>query len=248
MAEILHIDEFEGKCGFAYRHEPYCNGGHNCRHPESANEQVAGKDVGYCYAFSCPLAPEADEESFKKHGMNLEEFEEDMYVEVFDGWQEKKDEGLKALWEEFGAIPMNPETECIEEDWKGWKAGTFREDIWHWFDERHSKGVAYLMYGGGSRNKISRQCGIEGQEEKDAEVFNGVLKRLEGEFSGVNAAEVIRRIMEKEDVKPKELAERMGCMRQNVSQMLNRGTVNMRYDSFYRMADALGYEIILRKK
>lgn len=53
--------------------------------------------------------------------------------------------------------------------------------------------------------------------------------------------------MEKEDVKSKELAERMGCMRQNVSQMLNRGTVNMRYDSFYRMADALGYEIILRK-
>lgn len=26
-------------------------------------------------------------------------------------------------------------------------AGTHREDIWHWFDERHSKGVTYLMYG-----------------------------------------------------------------------------------------------------
>ena len=56
------------------------------------------------------------------------------------------------------------------------------------------------------------------------------------------------RIMEKEKVNQKELAERMGCVRQNVSQMLNRGTVNMRYDSFYRMAEALGYEIILRKK
>ena len=44
----------------------------------------------------------------------------------------------------------------------------------------------------------------------------------------------------------KELAEKMGCVRQNVSQTLNRGTVNMRYDSFYRMVCALGYEIVLR--
>lgn len=67
------------------------------------------------------------------------------------------------------------------------------------------------------------------------------------EFSGENAAEVIQQIMEKENVSQKELAERMGCARQNVSQILNRGTVNMRYDSLYRMAKALEYEIILRK-
>ena len=82
----------------------------------------------------------------------------------------------------------------------------------------------------------------------DAEALNEVVRKLEGEFNGANAAEVILRIMEKEKVNQKELAERMGCVRQNVSQMLNRGTVNMRYDSFYRMAEALGYEIILRKK
>ena len=67
-------------------------------------------------------------------------------------------------------------------------------------------------------------------------------------ISGKSAAEVITQIMEEEDIKQKELAERMGCVRQNVSQMLNRGTVNMRYDSFYRMIGALGYEIVLRKK
>ena len=169
MAEILHVDEFEGKCGFAYRHEPFCNGGHNCRHPEAATEKIAGKEVGYCYAFSCPLAPTADKESFEKNGMGPELYEEDMYVEIFDGLQEKKDEGLKALWTEFGRVPMNPETECIEEDWRGWKAGTFREDIWHWFDERHSKGVAYLMFGG-HRKVICRRCGSEVQEENDAEL------------------------------------------------------------------------------
>ena len=82
----------------------------------------------------------------------------------------------------------------------------------------------------------------------DAEALNEAVRKLEGEFNGANAAEVILRIMEKEKVNQKELAERMGCVRQNVSQMLNRGTVNMRYDSFYRMAEALGYEIIVRKK
>ncbi|MCI8978695.1 MAG: helix-turn-helix transcriptional regulator [Lachnospiraceae bacterium] len=71
---------------------------------------------------------------------------------------------------------------------------------------------------------------------------------MKGEFEGANAAEVIQQIMEKENINQKELAERMGCVRQNVSQMLNRGTVSMRYDSVYKMAVALGYEIIFRKK
>lgn len=69
----------------------------------------------------------------------------EMYSEIIGEYQEKKDEQLKALWNEFGTVPMNPETECIESDWRRWKAGTFREDIWHWFDERYSKGVAYLI-------------------------------------------------------------------------------------------------------
>lgn len=88
---------------------------------------------------------------------------------IFDG-QKKKDKWLKGLWNEFGAIPMNPETECIEADWRGWKAGTFREDIWHWFDERHSKGVAYLLYGDSSRKKICWQCGSEVQKDNDSEL------------------------------------------------------------------------------
>lgn len=53
---------------------------------------------------------------------------------------------VKELWMEFGDIPMNPETECIEEDWNGFKAGTFREDIWHWFEETFDVSVYYLMY------------------------------------------------------------------------------------------------------
>ncbi len=73
----------------------------------------------------------------------------------------------------------------------------------------------------------------------DVEVLREVVKKLKGELSGENAATIIRQIMEREDVNQKELAEKMGCVRQNVSQALNRGTVNMRYDSFYRMAKVL---------
>lgn len=58
----------------------------------------------------------------------------------------ERDTALEKLWEEFGDVPMNPETECMEAPFLDFPAGTFREDIWHWFDERHSKGVAYLMY------------------------------------------------------------------------------------------------------
>lgn len=147
ISKIKHIDEFEHECGFAYMNEPFCNGGHNCRHPKAATEELEGSEVGYCYAFSCPLAPEADKESFAKHKIDLDKYEEGTYIEVFDGLQEKKDGALTELWKELGYVSINPETECILQDWRGFKAGTPREDIWHWFDERHSKGVVYLMYG-----------------------------------------------------------------------------------------------------
>lgn len=68
------------------------------------------------------------------------------------------------------------------------------------------------------------------------------------EISGNDPAEIIRTILEQENLNQKELADRMGTIRQNVSQMLNRNTVSMRYSSFYNMVEALGYEIVVRKK
>ena len=76
------------------------------------------------------------------------------YCTIMDGLQEiealrDRDEKLEELWGKFADIPMDPETEKIEEAFMQWPAGTDREDIWHWFDQRHSKGVAYLLYGSG---------------------------------------------------------------------------------------------------
>lgn len=61
---------------------------------------------------------------------------------------EQRDQALEQAWAAFGDIPMNPDTECIEEPFLQFPIGTNREDIWHWFDSRYSKGVAYLLYSG----------------------------------------------------------------------------------------------------
>jgi len=42
---------------------------------------------------------------------------------------------------------MNPETDEIEEEWHGFPAGTFREDIWHWFEEKFNVSVAEDLMG-----------------------------------------------------------------------------------------------------
>ena len=59
----------------------------------------------------------------------------------------KRDAELERLWDEFADVPMNPETEKMEEPFLHFPVGTDREEIWHWFDDRHSKGVVYLLYG-----------------------------------------------------------------------------------------------------
>lgn len=67
-------------------------------------------------------------------------------LEYFESLEER-DQALESVWHEFADVPMNPDTERMEEPFLDFPAGTPREDIWHWFDERHSKGVAYLLYG-----------------------------------------------------------------------------------------------------
>ena len=53
---------------------------------------------------------------------------------------------IRKLWQEFGAVPMDPDTECLEEEWHGFPAETNREDIWHWFEHELHISVTELMY------------------------------------------------------------------------------------------------------
>jgi len=62
---------------------------------------------------------------------------------------EDRDEALEKMWDELADVPIDPDSEKTEEPFMHFPAGTDKEDIWHWFDRRHSKGVAYLLYGDG---------------------------------------------------------------------------------------------------
>ena len=53
-------------------------------------------------------------------------------------------EDLKVLWLDFGNIPVNDEDE-IEEPFLNFPVGTYRFDIWLWFDERYPGGVKQLI-------------------------------------------------------------------------------------------------------
>lgn len=56
-------------------------------------------------------------------------------------------EDARRLWEEFGDVPMDPETECLDEPWMEFPKGTFREDIWHWFEQEFDVSIAKDLMG-----------------------------------------------------------------------------------------------------
>lgn len=59
------------------------------------------------------------------------------------------DAEIENLWCDLTDVPFDelPDGRLVlAEDWKQFPAGTDREDIWHFFDRNHSKGVAYLLY------------------------------------------------------------------------------------------------------
>jgi hypothetical protein len=75
---------------------------------------------------------------------------DDWRVHVSTPWMtniEERDKMLEQMWGYLDDVPFDPESETIEEDFLCFKAGTSRDDIWHWFDARHSKGVVVLLYG-----------------------------------------------------------------------------------------------------
>lgn len=59
-----------------------------------------------------------------------------------------RDKRLEEMWERLADVPVDPVTETLDEAFLCFPAGADKEAVWRWFDERYSKGVAYLLYGG----------------------------------------------------------------------------------------------------
>jgi hypothetical protein len=53
---------------------------------------------------------------------------------------------IEALWQKLGDVSID-EDECIEQPFEHFPVGTFREDIWHWFESIFQVRVYDLMYG-----------------------------------------------------------------------------------------------------
>lgn len=97
------------------------------------------------YCHSC-------DELYSETEMNITSFcpicgEHDM-LEVINckRGMELSDKLIEDLWMIFADCAYDGETETILEDFMDFPAGTWREDIWHWFDKAYSKGVHELMY------------------------------------------------------------------------------------------------------
>lgn len=59
------------------------------------------------------------------------------------------DEELEGMWAELADVPFEEDGRgepMLESDWGHFPSGTPREDIWRWFDRRHSQGVHALMF------------------------------------------------------------------------------------------------------
>ncbi len=56
---------------------------------------------------------------------------------------------LENLWDSLSDVPFDEDADgdlILAEDWEMFFKGETREEILHWFDEQHSKGVAWLLY------------------------------------------------------------------------------------------------------
>lgn len=96
--KIYRIDKLTKICGYFYdaREEKGvgCNNGYNCNHPEQ--EEVYkenGVEFGCCFAWSCPIGYEPDEEDFKNPDIDndFDTYEELEFVVVEEVFLVEKD-------------------------------------------------------------------------------------------------------------------------------------------------------------
>ena len=63
----------------------------------------------------------------------------------------------------------------------------------------------------------------------------------------MNDTDAIKYAMTTESINHVDLARKMGCQRQYITQILNRNKSGVRFDSFIKIMNELGYEVCIRK-
>ena len=118
---------------------------------EEIEDIASANDDYYCFLTEFDL--EDCEENFKKFLNQIISFAKRQilgnYAFEIGGvvYYKLDDIEIEKLWNELTDIPFDESENdlVLSEDWFVFDKGTEREDIWHWFDEHHSKGVGWLM-------------------------------------------------------------------------------------------------------
>lgn len=85
--------------------------------------------------------------SFKENQpvLSLQRFEK-MQINIREN-SRLTDNDIEEIWRWLEDVPMNPQTECLEQSYFIFPSGTSKMEIWSWFDKHYSKGVHTLLYG-----------------------------------------------------------------------------------------------------
>ena len=132
------------------------------------------------------------------------------------------DKEMEPLWEELEDIPFIEDEDGrlildSDEPWHNFEPGTTKEEIWHYFDRNHSKGINYLVNEYESKTKeLQEQSKKEGYEagylfDSDESIISWKdLKKIDSTFSNADFIEIIREIKESnENFSEKELKEEL---------------------------------------
>lgn len=99
----------------------------------------------------------------------------------------------------------------------------------------------------GMLEKLAKNDGVA-QDNRELEAVEEAVTVLRTEAITNDYKSILRTLISEEGVTQQELANRIGVSRQALSQILNRNEFGIRYETFLRIVEALGYELVLRKK
>ena len=150
---------------------------------------------------------------------DLQDFIANDFITIKMNLQDKE---MESLWEELEDIPFIEDEEGrlildLAEPWHGFEPGTTKEEIWHYFDRNHSKGINYLVNEYESKTKeLQEQSKKDGYEagylfDSDESIITwNELKKMDNIFSQTNFIEFIDEIKESnKELSEKELKEEL---------------------------------------
>lgn len=163
---------------------------------------------------------------------------------VVKDWNKPTQEEIRSLWNELADVPMNPETEKLEEPFFLFEKGTDKLDIWAWFDDRYDYGVYSLLYCGGKKAGVSIVADkILDIDETETKLYNADSTISFGGTTDLklSASEIIRKALTESGFTHSSLGKILGCTGQNISNKLRRNTLSA--DEFVSWLDIMGFDV-----